>query len=81
MKKVLFFTASWCGGCQMFKPIMQELAVEGHNIQFIDVDNNSQLASEFMIRSIPAVVVLQGDNEITRFSGVKSKAEVSKIIS
>lgn len=29
MKKLLVFTAQWCGSCKMLKPILQKLADEG----------------------------------------------------
>ena len=59
---------------------MQQLAQEGHNIQFIDAISSPDIAGQFNIRSVPAVVVLQGGEEVARFTGVKSKVEVESII-
>ena len=39
MKTIKYFTATWCGPCQRFKPIMQEVANEGHSVSFIDIDS------------------------------------------
>ena len=44
MKTVKYFSAVWCGPCQTFKPTMKELASEGYNIEFIDVDTNNEAA-------------------------------------
>ena len=40
MKTLKYFTATWCGPCQRFKPIMQEVANEGNHVQFIDIDTD-----------------------------------------
>ena len=29
-----YFTAAWCGPCQRFKPIMQELVSEGYHVAY-----------------------------------------------
>ena len=43
MKTAKYFTASWCGPCKMFKPIMKEIEREGHSIQFIDIDYDDDM--------------------------------------
>ena len=37
------FSATWCGPCQTFKPIMNEIKSEGYYVEFIDIDNLSDL--------------------------------------
>ena len=70
-----------CGPCQQFKPIMKELANEGNNIQFIDVDKDSELASKYGVRSVPTVVIEDGGVEVDRFVGVLPKDKVMERIS
>jgi thioredoxin 1 len=59
MKKVLKFHATWCNPCKMLSDtiagITQELPVELENI---DIDENTEMANKFNIRSIPALVLL-----------------------
>ena len=43
MKNAKYFSASWCGPCKMFKPVVNELIQEGHPIEIIDVDENNYL--------------------------------------
>lgn len=81
MKTTKYFSATWCGPCKAFKPVMQELASAGNNIQFIDVDENNELASKYGIRSVPTVVVEEGGVEVDRFVGVLPKNKVMERIS
>ena len=73
MKTTKYFSATWCGPCKAFKPVMQELASAGNNIQFIDVDENNELASKYGIRSVPTVVVEEGGVEVDRVVGMQTK--------
>ena len=57
MKKLLYFSAEWCGPCKMVGPVMEELKSEGYDIQKIDVDSNQELPQQFGIRNIPTVVL------------------------
>ena len=41
----------------MFKPVVNELISEGHNIEIIDVDDNQTLAQQYQIQSIPTIVI------------------------
>ena len=36
MKTAKYFSASWCGPCRTFKPVVNELISEGHNIEIVD---------------------------------------------
>ena len=75
MKKVLKFSASWCGPCKMlaktFSLIQTELEIEE-----VDVDTNAELAAQYRIRGVPTVVMLENNVEVKRFVGVKSKEEI-----
>ena len=76
MKTAKFFSAAWCGPCKQFKPIMQELSDEGYDIEFIDGDENKEVAIEYNIRSIPTTVIELDGKEINRLVGVRSKEEM-----
>ena len=76
MKTAKYFTATWCGPCKAFKPIMYEIANEGYSIQVIDVDQNQELASKYGVRSIPATVIEENGVEVDRFIGALPKQSV-----
>ena len=45
-------------------------------ITVIDIDENTQLASEYNIRGVPTLVMLEDEKEIKRMVGVKSLKEL-----
>tara|TARA_B100001778_G_scaffold327603_1_gene325928 strand:- start:964 stop:1209 length:246 start_codon:yes stop_codon:yes gene_type:complete len=81
MKTIKYFSATWCGPCQTFKPIMNEVAGEGHSVQFIDIDSQEPLARQYNVRSVPTVVVEENGTEVNRFIGTKSKQAVLDLLS
>ena len=61
MKTAKYFTASWCGPCKAFKPIIEELIEEGQPIEILDVDEYQELAAYFNILSVPTTIILEDD--------------------
>ena len=81
MKTVKYFTATWCGPCQRFEPIMQEVANEGHSVQFIDIDSQEDLARQYNVRSVPTVVIEQNGSEVNRLIGASTKEVILENLS
>ena len=80
---VVDFSAVWCGPCQMLAPIMEELSDEmDGEVDFFsaDVDENRDLAYQFDIQSIPAIVVFANGEEVTRTVGFQPKEELKELI-
>ena len=75
MKKILYFNASWCWPCRNLKPIVESLSSQ-LNIQSIDIDQNQQLAQEYGIRSIPALVFEKDGRIIEKKMGVLSESQI-----
>ena len=78
MKTLKYFTATWCGPCQRFKPIMQEVANEGTHVQFIDIDTDQgrMFADQFNVRSVPTVIFEENGSEVNRLIGATSKQTI-----
>jgi thioredoxin 1 len=81
MKNAKYFSASWCGPCKMFKPLVNELIDEGHNIEILDVDENQKLAMDYQINSIPAIVFEEDGQIYDRVVGAIPKEDLIKRLS
>ncbi len=81
MKTITYFTATWCGPWERFKPIMQEVANEGHSVQFIDIDSERDTAQQYNVRSVPTVVIEENGSEVNRLIGATTKQIVLENLS
>ena len=76
MKTMKYFSATWCGPCKTFKPIMNEVASEGHSVQFIDIDQSPDLQQKYNVRSVPTTVIEENGVEVNRIIGAVSKQQI-----
>jgi len=72
MKKILYFSAAWCGPCKMLGPIMESLSGQ-INYEKIDVDNNQDLSIQYGVRNVPTLVLVDNGEAVGRLVGVQSK--------
>ena len=79
---LLDFSAVWCGPCQMIAPIIHEIAEENDNIVVckIDVDNDTPLAIQFGVSSIPTLVVMKNGQVVDKAVGLRSKAQILEML-
>ena len=76
MKTAKYFSATWCGPCKVFKPVMNEIAGKGYHVEFIDIDSLSDLAQQYNVRSVPTVVIEENGKEVNRIIGAVSKQSI-----
>ena len=57
MKKLLYFSAAWCGPCKQLGPIIGEISPT-IPVKKIDVDQNPEMAQKYGIRNIPTVILV-----------------------
>jgi|TARA_R110000744_G_scaffold108137_1_gene204867 thioredoxin-like negative regulator of GroEL len=77
MNKLIYISASWCGPCKTFGPVMNQVAESGIPVTKVDADRDQQALVDFQVRSVPAVVkVDESGKMLDKFIGVKSMQEV-----
>lgn len=81
MKTAKYFSASWCGPCRTFKPVVNELISEGHSIEIVDVDDNQELAQQYQVMSIPTIVVEEDGQIVDSVMGTTSKEDIIQRLS
>ena len=79
---IVDFFANWCGPCQMIGPVLEEIAKEDANIDVakIDVDESPELAIQFGINSIPALLVFKNGECTNTAIGFRSKDEILSLL-
>ena len=78
------FYADWCGPCKMMSPILQEVKTnlkEAVKIIKVNVDQHQDLASHFMVRGVPTLMLFKTGKMLWRQSGVLSSKDLTDIIS
>ena len=80
---VLDFWAEWCQPCLRLAPTVEEIAGEYEGkikVGKLNVDHNPSTATKYGIRNIPALLFFKGGQLVQQVTGLKTKAEIKKII-
>ena len=82
MKHILYFTADWCNPCKRVKPIVEELNRDSAiKFQFIDVDQETEIAKTMNVRSVPTFIVIEDGYEVKRVTGAQTREQLQGLIS
>lgn len=74
------FYADWCGPCRALQPSLESLAADFEGkavISKVNVDQESEISSEFGIRSIPALLYFKKGELASKQVGLQSKASMA----
>ena len=74
MKKIMRFTASWCQPCKAMAKNLENADLD-IDIEVIDIDVHTDLAVEYMVRSVPTLILKDGSLD-RRLVGLKSTQEI-----
>lgn len=80
---VHYFSMQGCAPCKAFQPVLQKTAAQmGVHVNYIDVNAQPQLASQYNISSVPTLVITSQTGEtLYRASGALSPTQLSQILS
>lgn len=76
------FYADWCGPCRMIAPVLEELAREEPQARIVkvNVDHSPQLASQYGIDAIPALLVFENGRPTKREMGLLTKPQLRSLL-
>ena len=79
---IVDFYADWCGPCQMLSPVLEDISKTRADIDIakIDVDESPELAIQFGINTIPALMVFKNGECTNTSIGYKTKDEVLALL-
>ena len=84
---LLYFTAKWCGPCQIIAPLIEELSDKlkqkgDYNIDFykIDIDKNEEFCDKCEIRSVPTFFIMNGKDLLSSCNGANIETIGNMII-
>ena len=73
------FWATWCGPCRMMMPIVEQITKLYQDrilVAKVDVDQNSTLASQYNIISVPTFMLFQTGKPLASITGGRSLTEL-----
>ena len=77
------FWAEWCFPCKTISPLVDELAKEYTGkikVVKIDVDSNNRIAADYMIMSIPSLLIFKGGKVVDTIRGAVPKKTIQEHI-
>ncbi|MFN3729099.1 MAG: thioredoxin [Fimbriimonadaceae bacterium] len=77
------FWAEWCGPCKAIGPSIEQLAAEYDGkakVVKVNVDTDGNLAAQYGIMSIPALLVFKGGKVVNQAVGAMPKDRIAALI-
>lgn len=78
IKKILVFSAAWCGPCQQMKPAILKLQETYDCIEYVDIDKEPERSVQYGITSVPTIVFTHDGETIDIYRGAGTYATLKK---
>jgi thioredoxin len=81
-KILVDYWAKWCGPCKSLIPRLELIESDYPNVTFVkvDVDENMDAALDMGIRSVPTVIIYDGDKLVNRSQGAQPEGFYKDIL-
>ena len=73
------FWAEWCGPCKEVSPILEEISTEMSDsikIVKVNIDENPNIPSQYVVQSIPTLIIFKKGEVVATKIGMSSKNEL-----
>ncbi len=79
---IVDFWATWCGPCQSFGPVFEEISEKHEDIAFakVNTEQEQELAAHFQVRSIPTLMIFRDQIIIYSQPGALQGSQLEQLI-
>ena len=77
------FSAGWCAPCKVMAPVIDRISDhyrEQLRVISIDIDKSHELALEYMVHSIPCLILFRQAKEIRRLVGIQAETDLEVLL-